>query len=92
MGKPELAPSRVATLRDKLSELEKLRRGSGGGAAFDKALASLTPDEFVDRIPVQGPEGSMYVLVGDDFRFGAKRRATTPCSMPWAARVSTWRA
>ncbi len=72
MGKPELAPSRVATLRDKLSELENCGVDQVVVLPFDKALASLTPDEFVDRILVQGLK-AQYVLVGDDFRFGAKR-------------------
>ena len=71
-GQAELAPSRVATFARQVVRAGKLRRGSGGGAAFDKALASLTPDEFVDRILVQGLK-AQYVLVGDDFRFGAKR-------------------
>ncbi len=32
--KPELAPPRIATLRDKLSELRALRHRPGGGAAL----------------------------------------------------------
>jgi len=72
MGKPELAPSRVATLRDKLSELENCGVDQVVVLPFDKALASLSPEEFVDRILVQGLH-AQYVLVGDDFRFGAKR-------------------
>ncbi|MDE1998786.1 MAG: bifunctional riboflavin kinase/FAD synthetase [Burkholderiales bacterium] len=72
LGKPELAPSRVATLRDKLSELENCGVDQVVVLPFDKALASLLPEEFVDRILVQGLK-ARYVLVGDDFRFGAKR-------------------
>ncbi len=72
MGKPELAPSRVATLRDKLSELENCGVDQVVVLPFDKALASLTPEAFVDRILVHGLKAK-YVLVGDDFRFGAKR-------------------
>ncbi|MFN4264784.1 MAG: bifunctional riboflavin kinase/FAD synthetase [Aquabacterium sp.] len=72
MGKPELAPSRIATLRDKLSELEACGVDQVVVVPFDKALASLSPESFVDDILVQGLKAK-YVLVGDDFRFGAKR-------------------
>lgn len=72
MGKPELAPSRVATLRDKLSELENCGVDQVVVLPFDKALASLAPEAFVDQILVNGLKAK-YVLVGDDFRFGAKR-------------------
>src|SRR5574343_306268 len=61
MGKPELAPSRVATLRDKLSELENCGVDQVVVLPFDKALASLTHDEFVDRILVRGLK-AQYVL------------------------------
>ncbi len=72
MGKPGLAPSRVATLRDKLSELENCGVDQVVVLPFDKGLASLSPESFVDNILVDGLH-ARYVLVGDDFRFGAKR-------------------
>ncbi len=71
MGKPGLAPSRVATLRDKLSELENCGVDQVVVLPFDKGLASLSPESFVDNILVDGLH-ARYVLVGDDFRFGAK--------------------
>jgi riboflavin kinase/FMN adenylyltransferase len=39
---------------------------------FDARLASQSPQAFIDEVPVRGL-GVRYVLVGDDFRFGAKR-------------------
>jgi riboflavin kinase/FMN adenylyltransferase len=39
---------------------------------FDARLASLSPQAFIDDVLVSGL-GAKYVLVGDDFRFGAKR-------------------
>ena len=39
---------------------------------FNPTLASLSPDEFVLQMLVQGL-GARYVLVGDDFRYGAQR-------------------
>ncbi len=71
-GKPELAPARIATLRDKLTELERCGIDQVVVLRFDEALASLAPQEFIDRVLVQGL-GARYVLVGDDFRFGARR-------------------
>ena len=71
-GKPELAPSRIATLRDKLSELERCGVDQVVILPFDQKLASLTPEAFIDQVLVQGLR-ARYVLVGDDFRFGAKR-------------------
>ena len=71
-GKPELAPARIVTLRDKLSELERCGVDQAVVVPFDQRLASLSPDDFIDRVLVQGLH-ARYVLVGDDFRFGAKR-------------------
>jgi len=71
-NKPELAPARIATLRDKLSELERCGIDQTIVLRFDRAFASQSPQAFVDDVLVRGL-GTRYVLVGDDFRFGAKR-------------------
>ena len=70
--KPELAPARVATLRDKLAELARCGVGQCVVLSFDARLSALDPEAFVDDVLVQGL-GVKYVLVGDDFRFGARR-------------------
>ena len=71
-GKPELAPARIATLRDKLTELERCGVDQVIVLPFNAALASLSPQAFIDEVLVKGLKAK-YVLVGDDFRFGAKR-------------------
>lgn len=71
-GKPELAPARIATLRDKLAELERCGIDQVVVLRFDARFAAQSPQAFVDDVLVQGL-GARYVLVGDDFRFGAKR-------------------
>jgi riboflavin kinase / FMN adenylyltransferase len=71
-GKPELAPTRIATLRDKLTELERCGVDQAVILPFNAALASLSPQAFIDDVLVKGLNAK-YVLVGDDFRFGAKR-------------------
>jgi riboflavin kinase/FMN adenylyltransferase len=39
---------------------------------FNQALASQSPEDFIQDVLISGL-GAKYVLVGDDFRFGAKR-------------------
>ncbi len=71
-GKPELAPARIATLRDKLAELERCGVDQAVVLRFDQRFAAQSPQAFVDDVLVRGL-GAKYVLVGDDFRYGAKR-------------------
>lgn len=71
-GKPDLAPARVGTLRDKLTELERSGVDQTVVLPFDATLAAHSPQAFIDEVLVKGL-GARYVLVGDDFRFGAKR-------------------
>jgi riboflavin kinase/FMN adenylyltransferase len=71
-GKPELAPARIATLRDKLSELERVGIDQVVVLRFDRTLASLSAQAFIADVLVDGLHAK-YVLVGDDFRFGSKR-------------------
>jgi riboflavin kinase/FMN adenylyltransferase len=70
--KPELAPARVGTLRDKLVDLAHCGVDQAVVLPFDARLAAQTPQAFVDQVLLQGL-GARYVLVGDDFRFGAQR-------------------
>ena len=71
-GNPDAAPPRIATLRDKLAELERCGIDQAVVLPFNQALAALTPDAFIEQVLVDGL-GARYVLVGDDFRFGAQR-------------------
>ncbi len=70
--KPELAPARIATLRDKLTELRACGVDQCVVLPFDERLSSLAPEAFIRQVLQQGL-GARYVLVGDDFRFGARR-------------------
>jgi len=71
-NKPDLAPARIATLRDKLLELERCGIDQVVVLPFDERLASQTPEDFIQSVLVKGL-GVKYLLVGDDFLFGAKR-------------------
>ncbi len=69
---PQSAPTRLSSMREKLERLRELGVGHAHVCHFDRAFAALTPEEFIQRILVDGLK-ARYVLVGDDFRFGAKR-------------------
>ncbi|NBW78760.1 MAG: bifunctional riboflavin kinase/FAD synthetase [Betaproteobacteria bacterium] len=70
--RPELAPSRVATLRDKLADLKRCGVEQTVILPFDAHMSSLSPQAFIQDVLVQGLN-ARYVLVGDDFKFGAQR-------------------
>ncbi len=70
--KPDLAPARVGTLRDKLEDLANCGVDQTVVLPFDGRLAAQPPQSFVRDVLQQGL-GAKYVLVGDDFRFGAQR-------------------
>lgn len=72
-ARPESAPARIALLRDKLSELRHCGIDQAVVLPFDARLAAAPPHEFVQRVIADGLH-ARYVLVGDDFRFGAKRQ------------------
>ncbi|HEV7576203.1 MAG TPA: bifunctional riboflavin kinase/FAD synthetase [Caldimonas sp.] len=71
-SQPDAAPARIATLRDKLCELERCGVAQAVVMRFDAAFAAQTPEAFVADVLVAGL-GARYVLVGDDFRYGARR-------------------
>jgi riboflavin kinase/FMN adenylyltransferase len=72
-GRPEAAPARIATLRDKLAELERCGVDHVVVARFDDALAAMPAERFIAEVLQQGLR-ARYVLVGDDFSFGARRQ------------------
>jgi riboflavin kinase/FMN adenylyltransferase len=69
---PQSAPTRLTSLREKLELLAAHGVDHVHVQRFDRALASLSPEVFVDRVLVEAL-GARRVLVGDDFRYGAKR-------------------
>ena len=72
LQQPGLAPARVGTLRDKLEGLARCGVDQAIVLPFNASLAAQPPQNFISTVLVQGL-GARYVLVGDDFRFGAKR-------------------
>ena len=72
LGKPDLAPARVCTFRDKLAELARSGVDQTIVLPFNEALATQSAEAFIEETLVRDL-GVRYVLVGDDFRFGAQR-------------------
>ena len=66
------APPRIGTLRDKLGELARCGIAQLMVMRFDARLAALSPQAFIDEVLCRRLQ-ARYVLVGDDFRFGARR-------------------
>jgi len=69
---PQDAPTRLTSLREKLEILRALGVAHVHICRFSKEFAALSPEDFVRRILVDGLK-ARFVLVGDDFRFGARR-------------------
>ena len=69
---PQGAPPRIAMLRDKLETLDKNGVDRVVVEHFNHGFASLSPQAFVEQVLVQGLH-LRWLLVGDDFRYGAKR-------------------
>ncbi len=71
-GDPSRAPNRVASLRDKLGSLAKAGIDRVIVEHFNAHFASLSPQEFTERVLVQGLHVK-WLMVGGDFCYGAKR-------------------
>lgn len=69
---PDKAPTRLTSLREKLDLLAQHGMERVHVCRFNYAFAQTMPDDFIERIIARGL-GARWVLVGDDFRFGARR-------------------
>ena len=66
------APARIANLRDKLGDLLEAGIDRVIVEHFNEHFASITPQDFIERVLVDGLHVK-WLMVGDDFCFGAKR-------------------
>lgn len=66
------APTRLTSLREKLELLEASGADRVHIERFSPAFAALSPEDFVRKVLIK-TLSARWVLVGDDFRFGAKR-------------------
>ncbi|MDF2185212.1 bifunctional riboflavin kinase/FAD synthetase [Grimontia hollisae] len=69
----EKAPARLTRLRDKYVQLAKLGVERLVMVNFNAKFAAITPHDFVHRLLAE-QLGVKFLVVGDDFRFGARRQ------------------
>jgi riboflavin kinase/FMN adenylyltransferase len=69
---PDQAPTRLSSLREKLETLAAQGVERAYVCRFTYDLARTPPEIFVERVLLSGL-GVRWLLVGDDFRFGARR-------------------
>ncbi len=66
------APARLTRYREKVLAMRRFSVDRLFCLYFNRALARLSPEEFIDQVLVKGL-GVRYLVVGDDFRFGQSR-------------------
>ena len=71
-GDESRAPRRIANLRDKLQALAACGVDRVIVEHFNASFASMSPERFIEDVLVRGLHVK-WLIVGDDFRFGAKR-------------------
>jgi riboflavin kinase / FMN adenylyltransferase len=73
----DAAPARLTRLRDKLELMAATGLQRVHVARFDARFAALTAQCFIEEVLVRGL-GTAWLLVGRDFRFGARRAGDYP--------------
>ncbi len=69
---PQTAPTRLTSLREKLELLAAHGVECVQVSRFDRAYANRSPQDFIEQVLLAGL-GMRWLLIGDDFRFGARR-------------------
>ncbi len=72
---PAAAPPRLTRWREKFLALAAQGVDRLVTLRFDDDMRAMSPEEFVDRLIVQGL-GVRHMVVGDDFRYGTKAGGT----------------
>ncbi len=75
-------PAKLQRLRDKLACVWALGVEHIQAARFNAAMAAMTPDAFCDRMLRIGLNAK-WVIVGEDFRYGAKRAGDVKTLHAW---------
>ncbi|MBI1424667.1 MAG: bifunctional riboflavin kinase/FAD synthetase [Gammaproteobacteria bacterium] len=70
--RPQQAPARLTRMREKLEALRRFHIDRLLLLSFNRKLAQMPAEEFIQRVLVDGL-GVKYLVVGDDFRFGKDR-------------------
>ncbi|HYH43320.1 MAG TPA: bifunctional riboflavin kinase/FAD synthetase, partial [Burkholderiales bacterium] len=83
---PDRAPARLTSARDKLELLASEGMERTYVCRFDYGFAQIPAEEFIEKKLVAGL-GVRHLLVGDDFRFGARRSGDFALLKAHAARL-----
>lgn len=70
--RPELIPTRISTLRDKICALQHIGADFVALSHFTESLAHTSPIDYIEKILINQLK-IRYLLVGQDFRFGYRR-------------------
>ncbi|HXE20335.1 bifunctional riboflavin kinase/FAD synthetase [Castellaniella sp. UC4442_H9] len=70
--RPELIPTQISGLRDKILLLAEQGIGQVVIQRFDQHLADMSAEDFIRKLLVRGLN-TRWLLVGEDFRYGHKR-------------------
>ena len=73
----QTAPTRLTSLREKLELLAAHGVERTHVQRFDRRFASLSPEDFIEQVLAQRLK-ARWLLIGEDFRFGAKRAGDVP--------------
>lgn len=81
----ERAPARVSNLRDKVTQFKRCGIECTFVAHFNGRFAQQTPQAFIEDVLIADCR-MKWLLVGKDFRFGAKRAGDTALLASYAAQ------
>lgn len=70
--RPELIPTQVSSLRDKMWSLAQHGIEQVALERFDQRLADMSAEAFIEQLLLRGLN-TRWLLVGEDFRYGHKR-------------------
>ncbi len=70
--RPELVPTQISSLRDKLTALSAHQLDQVVLERFNQHMADMSAEDFIRQLLVHGLN-TRWLLVGEDFRYGHKR-------------------
>lgn len=70
--RPELVPTRISSLRDKVQALSCAGIQAVHLQTFNQAMAQMPPEDFIQKVLLEQLQ-VRYLYVGEDFRFGHRR-------------------
>ena len=85
-GNTHHAPLQINSLRDKLTRLVKAGIEQIALLPFNRAMAQMTPEDFIERLLFQ-QLNMRWLMVGPDFKFGHRRAGDVALLETYAKRL-----